>query len=789
MIHRPVTRSSVVVALFGVAAILASPVALLAQALEVVNHQPFPIRMPWLVRGMKVAADAPAQQVGDGAVVLVDVPAAGTARPLEVGLPESRSTPAVAPRDGGLHLKLGEADLGQLAWGVVLRKLDQRSTDATAADTMRHHDGEFWQLPLTFARTGGGPLFQTWSAEGSQDGLKLAVRIDVYRHGFIDLHQVLTSDAPRANVYAAVVARWQQPGATERTVSYDGRVTKLADGAATPFRKGEGRHHFIQRGADWTCARFASASVAWLHDFAPSFTYHRGETARAPARWVGANSAQLGQEAIRRGDALLSVTEIARPNLRMYQPRLQDNVLPGPDQPVAFSSRMILAGGAGGAGGADGARAITDDRADQMFVAYTGYNAQEKLKEATTRLRFGVPHVRFGTAYFPYSTLGENFEKWHMPGQSKETYWPLSADTVTNYTLFADDIRRDLRIAKAMGFQSVRLHHLELIAALPRDVQDAYLDFFFAELKHLGLTALLDVKLPPARVAELVERYRPQVDGVEVDNEVLIFGIDDRDVEGWKQIYAAVKAVAPDMPVWWTAHTNTGAFERMRKLDVPFDRVGAHAYLDSLDAIPSGRGYALAVADYASEVGRPPIITEWNWRFLTRMTPEDRAKVYPPIFENVLKTRCVPVFYQFQFQESLAMATRSLRGIRHYEQLNLSRRPRPEAFEMMKLIRTYGDPAAPQNVLRTEYQAVEVREGQPLRVKVSVTNASDKPRKIFATAEGPAGVELVLQGDPTPRSGAEATLQRDARTLDLAPGATGTALLDVTVAPDALPGF
>ena len=60
----------------------------------------------------------------------------------------------------------------------------------------------------------------------------------------------------------------------------------------------------------------------------------------------------------------------------------------------------------------------------------------------------------------------------------------------------------------------------------------------------------------------------------------------------------------------------------------PFDKIGVHCYIDSLDAIPSSRDWALAMADYGSEIGKPPIVTEWNWRFLTRMTPEARAKVF-----------------------------------------------------------------------------------------------------------------------------------------------------------------
>src|SRR5947207_825824 len=65
------------VAFFVSLALLAASVE--AQSLEVVNNQPFDIRMPWLVRGIKAPANAPAQRVGDDAVVLINVPAHGTA--------------------------------------------------------------------------------------------------------------------------------------------------------------------------------------------------------------------------------------------------------------------------------------------------------------------------------------------------------------------------------------------------------------------------------------------------------------------------------------------------------------------------------------------------------------------------------------------------------------------------------------------------------------------------------------------------------------------------------------
>src|SRR3954467_12020186 len=97
-----------------------------------------------------------------------------------------------------------------------------------------------------------------------------------------------------------------------------------------------------------------------------------------------------------------------------------------------------------------------------------------------------------GTDFFPYSTLGENFANLLTPGMSKEGYWALAPQTVLQWQKFADDIRRDLRTIKAMGFDLVRLHHLEVIydvdpktkqPYIPADKRWEYLDFLFKELE------------------------------------------------------------------------------------------------------------------------------------------------------------------------------------------------------------------------------------------------------------------------------------------------------------------
>ncbi|HEV2293457.1 MAG TPA: hypothetical protein VGR35_06345 [Tepidisphaeraceae bacterium] len=756
-----------------------------AQQIDIVNNQPFDIHMPVQVRGVKLTDSATAaQQVGDDAVIVMSAPAGAKVQaPLEI--PPNvrmRSRVELKPDANAVRIAFDGKDRGELAWGVIVRPIDPNGpqTQMKALDTKGDFAAGFSPLPLSFRKTGEGPVFETWSASASGSGLKLDVELRAYRAGFLDVSARYTNEsAPTEDVYAAVICRWQQPSIHARTLCYDNRTSDFTGQAYSPFRHGQGRHLYFQRGVDWINTSFTAAgaspgsSALWLKDFTPSFTVHREKTDKVGPRWIGANTAQVAQEAQAKGDTIYSISEIARPNLRQHLSRLDHNVLPPPGEGLLIGSRMIFSG-----------VPISEERADQHFIAYTGYNAQEKTSDGA-KVSFGVPFTRFGTNYFPYSTLGENFVTLKQPGMSKDYYWPLAPETVKQYKRFADDIKRDLRIAKAMGFELIRLHHVELLwdndadgkAYLTEQQRNDYLDFYFGELKNLGLKALLDIKTSPEETAKFVKRYRDLIDGVEIDNEILIFQIFDADVQYWKDVYKAIKEVAPDMPVHLTAHTNTGAFDRLNALGVPFDRVGAHAYMDSLDNINSGRNFGLAVADYATTVNKPPVITEWNWRFLTRMTPEARAEIYRPIFENILKTRAIADVYQFQFQDGLAMSPTTLKGIRHYELLNLSRRPKPEAMVMMELIQAYSNPAGATRLIGINRPVVELKDGGGV-AEFTITNNSDNPLKCSARPEAAAGIVASMAHSP-----------RVTLLLELEPGESKTYPMAISLPDDAKPGF
>jgi hypothetical protein len=120
----------------------------------------------------------------------------------------------------------------------------------------------------------------------------------------------------------------------------------------------------------------------------------------------------------------------------------------------------------------------------------------------------------------------------------------------------------------------------------------------------------------------------------------------------------------------------------------------------------------------------------------------------------------------------------SLKGIRRYEQLLLSRRPKPEAMEMMKLIRRYTDPNAAWNVMETNYQSVDLSAvpGGKAVIKVSVTNRGGKEETVTAAAEDPGWLTTSISGKSK---------------WTLKPGQMATAMLEAAPAngADALPGF
>jgi hypothetical protein len=687
-------------------------------AVEVVNHHPFPIRQP-----ITLGADT----------VMIDVGANETRTLAATSAPAILSA---APDRDGLRLTYRGQTVGRVAWSLALQSA-----------------APFAALPLAFKSAPATPLYTDWEAKADRDGFNVTITLRVYPAGFIDVKVALRNVSARQiyGAYAAVGARWEHPRLAARQLSYDNRIEPLDAKGASRFSAGEGRHWSLQHGVDWLSLGVGDRSALLMAAYSESPTVLDETGGRGP-RFTGLNIPQFKHEVRAAVGAIDWITEFVRDN-GPYRDRFSEARLPDRGQALVDESRIAFDAG---------------DRPDEVYL---GYNTWAGRKG--DRIELGVPHTVFGTSYFPYSTLGENFGAMKMPGQEVDAFWPLSADTVTNWRDYAEDISRDLRIAKAMGFTVIRLHYVDVISKLPEPLQIEYLDFLIGEIRSLGLRAMFSTAFTywtPEEIAARVGRYKDTIDRVEIENEVLIWGIPLDRPQYWSRILAEMKKAAPKVPVHWTAHLNMGVFGRMDQLRLEQDVVAAHSYIDALDAIPSARGFALAVGNYARRAGKPAIYTEWNWRFLTRMTPEARAKEYPGIFGGLLATRSIAELHQFQFQETMCVNPATNRAIRHYEPLSLSRRPKPEAFELMKLMDVYAAPTTPNRIVGADHPVVENGKGVAV---FHLENRTASPLTLQAAIEAPAGVAAKL----------------DRVEVQLPANGKAELSLTLSLAPNALPGF
>jgi hypothetical protein len=690
-------------------------------AADVVNHHPFAIRQP-----ITLGAET----------FLVDVGANQTAQ--TVSAPGPAVLSAAADRDG-LRLTYRGQDAGRLTWDLELKQ-----------------NAPFVPIALAFKAARTTSLYTDWEASATRSGFAVTVTARVYPAGFLDTKVAVrnASATQTYGAYAAAVARLEHPRIAPRQLCYDNRIEPLDAQGQSRFSAGDGRHWSLQHGVDWISASIGEAGVQLLSSYSESPTVMEESGTRGP-RFTGLNIPQFKNEVRAAAGELFWIAELARDN-RPYRDRFSESRLADRGQTLVNEGRVIFS-----------AAPPVRERADEQFLAYNSYASREG-----DRIELGVPYTTFGTSYFPYSTLGENFGKLKLPGQEVDAFWPLSADTVTHWRDYADDIRRDLRIAKAMGFTVIRLHYVDVISKVPEATQFEYLDFLVGEIRRLGLRAIFSTAFTywsPEQIAARVGRYQDVIDRVEIENEVLIWGIPLDRVQYWSRIVAEMKKAAPKIPVHWTAHLNTGVFGRMEQLRLPQDVVAAHAYIDALDAIPSARGFALAVGQYARRAGKPAIYTEWNWRFLTRMAPEERAKVYPGIFDGLLATRSIRELYQFQFQETMCVNPETNRAIRHYEPLWLSRRPKPEAFELMKLMDRYAAPTTPNRIVGADHPVVDDRGV----ARFHLENRTDRPLSLRVTAETPAGI----------------TAKLGATEIRLPSHGTAEVAVDLVAATGALPGF
>ena len=665
-----------------------------------------------------------------------------TRRGVPLEYPFGRGPLHVAPSAASLALHWQTRSLGDIALALAVIP----GTSATIDDAVR----AFTPVSLVWTKAAGGALHGV----AEQDGFAVDVVARPYGGGWLDLRStVVRRAAVTGPAYVALVRRVVTPNTSDARIRFNGR--ELA-GARSPSTWD--RDFWYVKGVDWMRWRSGGVSVLSVNGFTPVPSVKHDST------WAEASHFYVWERTRQTGDTTYLVAEIAGPNPDQPKGKGYMAVVPYaslvPGDTVALKWRLAIDA------------APSRDWAESQLRVFAG-TRDVRRDGRMARAELGVPHTSFGMSYFPYSTFTENFDYYRVPTLSSESFWPIAPAMWKQWRLWTPRMRSDMHIIRAMGFDFVRLHHLELLQSLDVAERRAFMDFYAGEAKALGLKLFIDTEGPAQWVTEIVGRYRDQVIGVELENEVLIPGITPDDPARWSALYAAAKRAAPEADVFLTSAGNNSMFERLRMLGVPFDRVGLHAYKHGPQWKEAWSSHVLGTAGYATELGKPMTLGEFNWKDLTRLSPEARRAEFDTIFTQVMTPRAVHQLVEFQFQEQMAFNP-SVAGTqsRHYEAVGVDRRPKPEAFVTMEKIRQYGRPDAPVRLLPVQVGEVRFSHGRAT-ARFSVTNHTRRAVNIAVDA-------LAFDG-ATSRLTSPASMR-------LAPGATDSGSVALTLAPDARPG-
>ena len=682
----------------------------------------------------------------------VNLPASGEARLTRAGAEGATAIASgplhLVPDGGRLTIRWNGVKTGDIDLGLAVIPGTTADIDSAVA--------RFTPLALAWTIDATGALHGTTTS----DGYSIDLVVKPYGAGSVDARARITrSDSSSSPAYLALVRRVTTGDVRDAELRFNGRVFQ---GAASPDVWD--RDFWYTRGVDWLSWRSDSLSFVGTSQFTP------GPTLERKGAWREGSHFYVWERTRAASGAMYMASEIAGPNPEQAKSK---SMAVTPYAPLQYGDTVRLGWRLGiAASPAAGWE-------ESQLLGFAGYVHATGAAGDTEVVDIGVRGVSFGTSYFPYSTFAENLDYYRTPGLDRETFWPFSPALWTKWRDFTPRMATDLHIIRAMGFDWVRLHHIELLQGMDRAEAIAFLDWYTAQARALGLKVLVDSEGPDEWVSMLVGRYGDVVKRLEIENEVLIPGITPGEPERWSRIYAMAKRAGPaDLQAFLTDAGNHGMFERLRALGVPFDRVGLHAYKHGPQWNEALGSHTLGTGGYATSIGREATLGEFNWKNLTELSPEARVAEVDTVYSTALAPRAIPEVFEFHFQETLDVNPSIGRsGVRHYEPLYLDRRLKPEGRVLARLIRKYASPEAAFSQL--EITAAETRfTGGTATGTMRLTNRS--PRTLALTVEPQSfdGTRVALAGDPAANGGR----------LTLAPNASRDVSIALTLPPDAAPG-
>jgi hypothetical protein len=670
--------------------------------------------------------------------------------------------PAAVRSGGGESLPLFDLSMVEMKDGLedFPEHREERIRGALVAGT-----GALRFVEAGERRTSGMTELRYRAEGGELNRYAVELRYRVFASGIIDVDVALqTRELRDSTAYMALAKHLPMPVRSEATIRWKGALLSVPPVGASPQRTERG--HGWGRDVAWVTIPGAGGAKgpALLARFTPGLTRMHRERLRSVNDFF-VNEYLVGLE-----DEWVLLSEVSRePGPGMGRDLPRGFVVPTPEERVELEFRLLPAG------------ERRPEAIDHAFTSFAGYQGAHRRGDEI-ELGFGVSGVSFGTSYFPHSTFAENFEFWRTGGmigriRPVDRWWPF----FQGWELFQEEIRRDMRIANAMGLEWIRIHYFNtpdfredhLTTPAGRWMLE-YLAFMAEVARETDQRLFLDFSLSPNDAALVAERFGDVIGVWEIQNEVLIIpGASEDRYDYWREVRNRIRAVRPDAVVLLTGGPqNYALYERLAQEGVVSDGVGQHAYVDGRDMADHFRDIAVSLGGYATRTGRLPVNSEYNWRMITRDTEEQQATRFAEISEHLLSQRSIPLLLQFQFQETFTVPPRTRGALRHYEPLRVDRTPKPQALVYTEMVRRYGRADNRLKQLSIDVGEIALEPGRPVRYTVRLRNLTGRTLEISASPALPAG--FVSGGAGTRlrlEPGAERVLEREATPpAALAPG-------------------
>jgi hypothetical protein len=635
-------------------------------------------------------------------------------------------------------------------------------------------------LDLNLELIAAGPVRQVYRAEATWRTYRLKGCVYAYSTGTVDIDLTVEQLGPsRKDTYLTVIKRLPKEESETVWTRYKGVAREVAE-SWRPFVR-QNRMESWSRDAQWVyIGQSDLPGKAMLFGFTPSFTLLNEQTKQHET----ANDFLVNERVVHQANAVYVFSDITGTNDLTYV--TQEFVTPPQGTISLLRWRYIP-------------QAVNQEAVDQEFVTYAGYALRESGTDGIA-LQFGVDSVIFGSSHYPHAFLAEDFLYWRTNGPAN-----LYTYLGEKWAEFKPEIDRDFKIINALGLEALGMAPMferiyrysapdgvylqppkaDLPSILRKRVEQLQqpgrwvLDFldYTAELaRQYGIKFVLDARISPIDAAYLVERYKDVISFYEVENEALLLkGVPVDSVHYWRSLYEAIKKANPDVRVFWNGGPSfQAAHNQLTNLGIGFDAVGVHEYVDRRESPDYVKDTALAHGWYASQLNKDALIGEFNWRYLARESEAAQAEHFYEIVDALLSQRSIDIFMQYKLSDTYSIQPEQQKGIRHYELLRLDRTLKPQGYKYLELVRKYGDPQAPINVLRITMPEISIEPDNWRTLTATLHNAGTQTLETLLTWDLPAEVEM---RDVGPAG------------LHLEPGETATLSVQVRLKEGSRPGF